>query len=100
MSLLSLRAVTLSYGHPPLLDGVDLEIDPAERVCLIGRNGTGKSTLLKLIDGEIQPDAGSVWRSDGLRVARLAQEAPLGDEHLVLEVVAAGLGELGRLVAE
>ena len=100
MSLLSLRAVTLSYGHPPLLDGIDLEIDPAERVCLIGRNGTGKSTLLKLIDGEIQPDAGSVWRSDGLRVARLAQEAPLGDEHLVLEVVAAGLGELGRLVAE
>ncbi|MEA3641437.1 MAG: ATP-binding cassette domain-containing protein [Lamprobacter sp.] len=100
MSLLSLRAVTLSYGHPPLLDGVDLEIDPAERVCLIGRNGTGKSTLLKLIDGEIQPDVGSVWRSDSLRVARLAQEAPLGDEHLVLEVVAAGLGELGRLVAE
>ncbi|WP_462321210.1 ATP-binding cassette domain-containing protein [Halochromatium sp.] len=100
MSLLSLRSVTLSYGHPPLLDGVDLEIGPTERVCLIGRNGTGKSTLLKIIDGQIQPDSGSVWRADGLRVARLAQEAPLGDEHLVLDVVAAGLGELGRLVAE
>jgi len=100
MSLLSLRSVSLSYGHPPLLDGVDLELMPAERVCLIGRNGTGKSTLLKIIDGEIQPDSGSVWRSDGLRVARLAQEAPLGDEHRVLDVVAGGLGELGRLVAE
>ncbi len=100
MSLLSLRSVSLSYGHPPLLDGVDLELMPAERVCLIGRNGTGKSTLLKIIDGEIQPDSGSVWRSDGLRVARLAQEAPLGDEHRVLDVVAGGLGELGRQVAE
>ncbi len=100
MSLLSLRAVSLSYGHPPLLDGIDLEIDPAERVCLIGRNGTGKSTLLKLIDGEIQPDAGALWRADGLRVARLAQEAPLGDAHRVLDVVAEGLGELGALVAE
>jgi len=100
MSLLSLRSVSLSYGHPPLLDGVDLELMPAERVCLIGRNGTGKSTLLKIIDGEIQPDSGSVWRSDGLRVARLAQEAPLGDQHRVLDVVAGGLGELGRQVAE
>ncbi len=100
MSLLSLRSVSLSYGHPPLLDGIDLEIMPAERVCLIGRNGTGKSTLLKIIDGEIQPDTGSVWRSDGLRVARLAQEAPIGDAHRVLDVVAGGLGELGALVAE
>ncbi|MFP4063299.1 MAG: ribosomal protection-like ABC-F family protein [Halochromatium sp.] len=100
MSLLSLRAVSLSYGHPPLLDGIDLEIGPAERVCLIGRNGTGKSTLLKLIDGEIQPDAGTLWRADGLRVARLAQEAPLGDAHRVLEVVAGGLGALGEWVAE
>ncbi|MCF8014981.1 MAG: ATP-binding cassette domain-containing protein [Chromatiaceae bacterium] len=100
MSLLSLRSVTLTYGHPPLLAGIDLEIGPGERACLIGRNGTGKSTLLKIIDGEIQPDAGSVWRTDGLRVARLAQEAPLGDEHRVLDVVAGGLGELGRLVAE
>jgi len=100
MPLLSLRSVTLSYGTPPLLDGVELDLGPAERVCLIGRNGTGKSTLLKLIDGEIQPDSGSVWKTDGLRVARLAQEAPLGDEHRVLEVVAGGLGELGRLVAD
>ena len=100
MSLLSLRSVSLSYGHPPLLDGIDLEIMPAERVCLIGRNGTGKSTLLKIIDGEIQPDTGSVWRSDGLRVARLAQEAPIGDAHRVLDVVAGGLGELGALVVE
>jgi ATP-binding cassette subfamily F protein uup len=100
MSLISLRSVSLSYGHPPLLDRIDLEIMPAERVCLIGRNGAGKSTLLKLIDGEVRPDGGSVWRADGLRVARLAQEAPIGDEHRVLDVVAGGLGALGALVAE
>jgi ATP-binding cassette subfamily F protein uup len=100
MPLLSLRAVTLSYGHPPLLDGVDLDIGPGERVCLIGRNGAGKSTLLKLIDGAVQPDSGSIWMAEGLRVARLAQEAPLADAHRVLEVVAGGLGKLGELVAE
>jgi ATP-binding cassette subfamily F protein uup len=100
MSLISLRSVSLSYGHPPLLDRLDLEIMPAERVCLIGRNGAGKSTLLKVIDGEVRPDGGSVWRADGLRVARLAQEAPIGDEHRVLDVVAGGLGALGALVAE
>ena len=100
MTLLSLRAVSLSYGQPPLLDAVELDIAPGERACLIGRNGTGKSTLLKLIDGEIQPDSGSLWRRDGLRVARLAQEAPPGEDHRVLDVVAGGLGELGALVAE
>ncbi|NBC48586.1 MAG: ATP-binding cassette domain-containing protein [Gammaproteobacteria bacterium] len=100
MSLLSLRGVSLSYGQPALLDGVDLDIGPGERACLIGRNGTGKSTLLKLIAGEIEPDSGSLWRRDGLRVARLAQEAPLSDAHRVLDVVAGGLGELGALVAE
>ena len=60
----------------------------------------GQEHLLKLIDGEIQPDAGALWRADGLRVARLAQEAPLGDAHRVLDVVAGGLGALGELVAE
>lgn len=100
MPLISLRDVSLSYGQPPLLDGVALEIDPGERICLIGRNGAGKSTLLKLIDGEVSPDSGTLWRSDGLRVARLAQEAPLGEAHRVLDVVAGGLGALGALVAE
>jgi ATP-binding cassette subfamily F protein uup len=100
MPLLSLRSISLSYGSEPLLDQVDLEIDRNERVCLLGRNGTGKSTLLRLVAGEIQPDAGELRIGDGARVARLAQEAPADGEGRVLEVVAGGLGELGALVGE
>ena len=100
MSLISLRSACLSYGIPPLLDGVDLDIGPGERVCLIGRNGTGKSTLLRIIDGEIQPDSGERRVGQGARIACLAQEAPAGGDETVLDVVAGGLGELGALVGE
>jgi ATP-binding cassette subfamily F protein uup len=100
MALLSLRGVSLAYGAAPLLDAVDLDIGPNERVCLLGRNGAGKSTLLRIIDGEVQPDAGEVRAGSGVRIARLAQEAPTGGDERVLDVVAAGLGELGMLVAE
>ena len=100
MPLLSLRSISLSYGSAPLLDQVDLEIGRNERVCLLGRNGTGKSTLLRLMGGEVQPDAGELRIDGGARVARLAQEAPADGNERVLEVVAGGLGELGRLVGD
>jgi ATP-binding cassette subfamily F protein uup len=100
MPLLSLRSISLSYGSAPLLDQVDLEIGRNERVCLLGRNGTGKSTLLRLMAGELQPDAGELRIDGGARVARLAQEAPADGDERVLEVVAGGLGELGRLVGD
>ncbi|MGB7551786.1 MAG: ATP-binding cassette domain-containing protein, partial [Chromatiaceae bacterium] len=61
MPLVSLRFLTLSYGHPPLLEEVSFELERGERVCLIGRNGTGKSTLLRILAGEVQPDGGEVW---------------------------------------
>ncbi|MBK1650076.1 ATP-binding cassette domain-containing protein [Rhabdochromatium marinum] len=100
MSLLSLRNLSLAYGADPLLDGIDLDIDPGERVCLLGRNGTGKSTLMKIIAGEVQADSGELLFMPGQRVARLAQEAPLGRDETVLDVVAAGLGDLGALAGE
>ncbi|WP_295540496.1 ATP-binding cassette domain-containing protein [uncultured Thiohalocapsa sp.] len=100
MSLLSLQSIVLSYGAPNLLDGVDLTIEPGERVCLLGRNGTGKSTLLRIIAGDVQPDAGEVRRGDGVRIARLAQEAPTGAHERVLDVVMGGLGSLGAAAAE
>jgi len=88
--LASLDRISIAFGHLPLLDDVSLQIDPRERVSIIGRNGTGKSTLLGLISGEIAPDAGTVWRQPGLRVARLEQDVPLSAHRSVFDVVAEG----------
>ena len=108
MPILVLDAVSLSFGHLPLFERADLRIDAGERIALIGRNGSGKSSLLKLISGETSPDAGSIWRAPSLRVARLAQDvAAYGPEgsapsdpgtRSVFDEVAAGLETLGDLV--
>jgi ATP-binding cassette subfamily F protein uup len=98
MPILTFRNVLLSLGHPPLLDGVSFSIERGERLCLVGRNGAGKSTLLRMIAGEMQPDDGEIVRAQGLRVAQLAQEVPLGTSGSIFHVVAEGLGEAGRLV--
>ena len=100
MTLLSLRGVSMAYGAAPLLDEVDLDLGPGERVCMLGRNGAGKSTLLRIIDGELQPDSGEVRTAAAVRIGRLAQEASADGDESVLEVVAAGLGELGTLVRD
>ena len=97
--LLTLKNVSLSFGHVSLLDNVDLALEPGERVCLVGRNGTGKSSLLRLIYGETLPDDGEVWRRDNLRVGRLEQDLPAGVKETVFDVVADGLKELGELVS-
>jgi ATP-binding cassette subfamily F protein uup len=99
MPVASLNHISLAFGHLPLLDDAMLQIEPGERVSLVGRNGTGKSTLLQILSGEQRPDAGSVWFQPGLRVARLAQDVPLSTNRLVVDVVADGLGELSELVA-
>ena len=90
MPLIALDRVSVAFGHVPLLDEVALQIDPRERVAAIGRNGTGKSTLLKIIGGEVQQDAGTVWREPGMRAARLEQDVPLSDNRSVFDVVAEG----------
>ena len=99
MALIVLRSVCLSYGAAPLLDGVELSIERGERVCLVGRNGAGKSSLMKLIAGEQLPDSGEIVRQQGLRCARLAQEVPLADDTSVFDVVASALGREGELLA-
>ena len=78
MALLSLRDVSLAFGGPRLLDRVDLQIERGERLCLLGRNGEGKSTLLRLIRGEIEPDEGEVIRQQGLRDRPAAPGGPRG----------------------
>ncbi len=100
MALLTLRNVSLAFGGDPLLDGIDLKIEPGERLCLVGRNGTGKSTLMKLLNDELQADSGEVIRRQGLKVARLTQEVPRELAGPVFDVVAGGLGQSGALLAE
>jgi ABC transport system ATP-binding/permease protein len=88
MALITLRDISLAFGGPPLFDGINLQIEPGDRLCLMGRNGTGKSTLMKLISGEIPPEGGEVIRSQGLRVALVSQEIPQEVAGTVFEVVA------------
>jgi ABC transport system ATP-binding/permease protein len=100
MSLISLQNITLSFGGLPILKQINLQIEPAERVCLIGRNGEGKSSLMKLIAGDLKPDSGNIIRQQGLRVARLSQNVPLDLDGSVFEVVSGGLGELQIFLAQ
>ena len=96
--LVALDHLHHAYGHLPLLDDVTLQVEPGERVAIIGRNGAGKSTLLQILSGELAPDRGTVWREPGARVARLVQDVPLSTTASVFDVVAEGLGDLAGLV--
>ena len=100
MPLLTLNNIDYSVGGPLLIKDATLAIDPGERVCVVGRNGEGKSTLLKLIAGEIAPDDGRIARSEGLRIARMPQEVPRDLAGTVFDVIALGGGDTGRLLAE
>jgi len=98
MPLITLKNLILSFGAPPLLDGVNLQIETNERVCLLGRNGAGKTTLLRLINGETQADDGSINIPPGIRVAKLNQEVPTDLDGTINEVVADGLETAGKLL--
>lgn len=99
MALLSIQNVSLTLSGPQLLSGVSLQIEEGQRVCLLGRNGAGKSTFMKLMFGDIKPDSGVVARQQGLKVAMLSQEVPEDITGNVYSVVASGLGELGQALA-
>ncbi len=98
MNLVTLKNVQHGFGGLPLLDGASLTITPGERVCLIGRNGEGKSTLMKIIEGLIRPDSGEVARARELVIAKLDQEVPQGFAGSVFEVVSSALGEKASLL--
>ncbi|WP_148924952.1 ATP-binding cassette domain-containing protein [Stutzerimonas stutzeri] len=100
MTLLKLTDVSLAYGNNPLLDGVSWQIARGERVCIIGRNGTGKSSMLSLVKGSQLPDDGEIWRAPGLKIGELPQELPVADERTVFDVVAEGLAGVGQLLAD
>ena len=92
MALISYRNLSVSFGGPLLLDDVGITIDKKERICLLGRNGEGKSTLLRILSGQMKPDRGESERIPGFRVAKLDQEIPSGIEGAVFDLVARGLG--------
>jgi len=99
MALLGMQDVTIAFGGPPVLDEASLTLERGERVCVLGRNGAGKSTLMKLLDGTLVPDRGSIARQSGVTIARLEQEVPERLQGTIFDVVAAGLGDAGRLLA-
>jgi ABC transport system ATP-binding/permease protein len=91
MALISMRNVYMGFGEPPLLDHVNLQIERGERVGLLGRNGVGKSTLMRLIHGDLTPDEGIIIRQQGMRTALLPQEVPQDLEGTTFDIVTAAL---------
>jgi len=98
MALVSLHEISIAFGGPPLLDGVSLQIDKQQRIGLLGRNGTGKSTLMKILAGQVVPDAGVVQAEAGLTIAYFSQTIPRDLSGSVFEVIARGLGQRGELM--
>jgi len=100
MTLLSVNNLSQSYGDQPLLDQVNLAIEDNERICLVGRNGTGKSTFLKILCKQINPDDGVVNYSKGLIVRELKQEVPVNLKGSVYDIIADGIGELSQVIRD
>ena len=98
MAIFSLHQAYLSYSDAPLLDHIDLQIEPGERLCLVGRNGAGKSTLLKVIAGDLPLDDGRRIHLQDLQIARLEQDPPQSSQETVVDYVAHGLSGVGNLL--
>ncbi len=98
MTIVRLRNISVSFGGPAILQQISFSIDLGERVCLLGRNGTGKSTLMKVIAGDIMPDSGQIERQQGLVTAKLEQQVDIGEGGTVFDTVAKGLGKAAELL--
>ena len=90
MPILSAQNITLRFGGPPLLDNVTFDVEPGDRICLVGRNGEGKSTLLKVLTGEMEANSGDIIKKSGLKITRMIQEIPAHLEGTVRDVVMSG----------
>ena len=100
MAVISLTSAQLAFGHVALLDHADFSLEAGERVGLIGRNGTGKSSLLKIISGRSKLDDGLLVMQQGLNIAYVEQEPVFDPESTVFDAVAAGMGEQQAMLAE
>ncbi|MFM8333750.1 MAG: ATP-binding cassette domain-containing protein, partial [Candidatus Methylumidiphilus sp.] len=100
MPLIRLADVSIAFGVQPVLDHAELLLDPGERVGLIGRNGEGKSTLMKAIVGLVPADHGEIWRQPGIQITMLDQEPTLPEQATIYDAVADALGDIGHWIAE
>ena len=100
MALINLFDVSLAFGGPNLLERIGFRVQPGERVCLLGRNGAGKSSLLKVLAGTIPPDSGEISREAGLETGYLPQDVPSAMEGEVYEVAAQELGSMGETLID
>ncbi len=98
MSLIALQNISIHFGGPLILDTISVQIEKKQRICLLGRNGTGKSTLMKILVGEIQPDEGLVQKGQATRISYFSQEIPTELDSTVFHIVAKGLGIQGELL--
>ncbi|MEP7084380.1 MAG: ATP-binding cassette domain-containing protein, partial [Betaproteobacteria bacterium] len=99
MPLITLKDASLAYGHWALLDHTELQLDARERVVLIGRNGTGKTTLFRVLSGEVALDGGEIWRAPDARIAAVPQEPAFAEDLTVYAAVAEGVGAASRSLA-
>lgn len=100
MALISLQDVSLAFGGPLLFDGMNLQLEAGERVSLLGRNGVGKTTLMKVMAGQVELDSGQVIYQKGIKVTHLPQEVPVNLTGNVYDIVLSGLGEHAKVVAD
>ena len=98
--ILSLKNISLDFGISKVLDDITFSILDKEKICLVGRNGTGKSTLLKLLLKQVEPDSGEVIFKDNLRIGYLEQDVPKNLSGTIREVVSRGLGKTGQAILE
>ncbi len=98
MAIIRLRNINVSFGGPAILEQINLSIEAGERVSLLGRNGTGKSSLLKVINGQIKPDGGEIDINKSVKIASLEQEVPYDLQGSIFDVVASGLGKQAELL--
>src|SRR6185436_7101618 len=100
MALISLQEISLAFGGPLIFEQLSLQLEPGERVALLGRNGVGKTTLMKAMAGQVQIDTGEIIYQKGVKVTHLPQEVPNDIKGTVFDVVFAGLGERAKLLSD
>jgi ATP-binding cassette subfamily F protein uup len=98
MAILNISSISIAFGGPKILDSISFGVEKGQRICILGRNGTGKSTLLKVISGELIPDSGSIIKDPGLRIAYLSQDVPDDFSGTVADIITAGAGRNGEML--